>query len=89
MNNIEDKMYDLLIGMYKEMVISNQPEHLKIPQRQLFENVALIKKWTGIIEVMEKKNLSEKRIEHYIRLLDSCEKAYDRLIDMGCVDIDI
>ena len=88
MDNVEGKMYDLFLGMYKEMVISNQPEHLKSKQRDLFQTVDSMNHWNRMIEISEERNQPEK-IEQYTKWCNECEAIYDELIKLGCVDIDI
>lgn len=83
MDNIDKKMYDIFLGMYKEMVISNQPENLKKPQRELFEVINSIRHFSSMIEN------NTTNVEKYIEWRDKYEEQYEKLIDMGCVDIDI
>lgn len=88
MENIEGKLYDILLGMYKEMVISNQPEHLKKQQRELFETVDSIRHFTDLIEMCEDKNQPEKA-QRYVEWRNKYEERYETLIGFGCVDIEI
>jgi hypothetical protein len=88
MENVEGKMYDLFLGMYKEMVISNQPAHLKSKQRELFQTADSIKHWSSMIEISEENNQSAKT-EKYTKWCKEYEEKYDELIALGCVDIDI
>ena len=60
MKNIEGKMYDIFLGMYKEMVISNQPDRLKKYQRELFETVDSIRHFSDMIESFGDNNKSEQ-----------------------------
>ena len=83
MDNIDKKMYDIFLGMYKEMVISNQPENLKKTQRELFEVINSIRHFSSMIEN------NTTNVEKYIEWRDKYEEQYEKLIDMGCVDIDI